>query len=1156
MLKYYEKYNNEYYKKIIRKRIINFVKEEIYTLENSYIDLTIDISQMMSEQQRIASLIIAIGLSKSLVMYGVNIRISVFGETDNIWLLCDKFENNNDNINKQLYRLRDALASKKRYQSFPTNALVKLNQNFKIKKLVGNYIQILISSLISPQVIDEMINWEDINVKRIIVFGLRTHFEENFLKSLKEDVDNLLNLNYRKDKESLSTNVSQKMFDPYDINKNNLKEGEKSFKILIEDLIIELLSSKESNDNILKRGIAIFKNKTHSERDEKGVFEGWIKDFHNYLQNEKGNKFFAQSKEVNFNKSSDIFEKLDNNNNFPSIEELNELSNKNYSENNFLEDMIKFEKGYFYSCLNNYFKDNFASGKIFCSSGGIISIRGLKKWISSGFVNTKIFERKGPNDSKKYIITFIFNISKYAYIINSTHVISTILIMLLGPSIIESNAKILIDIIINTNNGIKIIDYNSRSEDYQKSDKLYEIVNLIISDVSKSCNPGTCLFSAFKLLSERKEEEKIFLITDNFIADKYELELLHDLLGRLESSDIELITIGVGDYPFGLDKLYPKCCYTQSFTKLNECLLICFNDIINESSEKTIIPAMIILEELSDNEFQELSKYILAPPIDKILEESINSHDLYIYNMILKDDSMFRIGNVSTIVVDPDKDLYSNGIFKKLKTTSRILIVLLYYGESNKDSGIYDEIFNGDDDKEKGAGSVLKMKGLEYTIVYNYQDAINELTIDENGHFKYLETWIFCSDGSGDYPKGGKSIYDSDSKERRGFKRDVTKNDNEKELISFLEAIAEFNKKGGALLLFCDNEPFTFEANLLLSKYLKFDEINKEDANFKMGGNYVRKSGIDPNIYVRKDSGSKNASFASTNLLPLPGNKNTKRLSLRVGIEFFNEGITLSYAKTKDNSNNYEPFIPIAYLTDKKKEKVFILYYDPIIDPLKKYNRGPIVVHGGFTSAFYEFTNKGTGQLIISIACWLGRIEEVLYYTLEKEGYEFFVPKINKSITNELYKDWYKMKSIFSILILDVSQSMEDHYNSLIETTNKILKVQKDNEESEIVLIFFGKNAKEFKKSKNEFEVKIEDIYEINAGDTKYNEAFKLAKGSAERMIISKEFIFTRLLFFTDGDNYDTSEKKEENKVIIKEFKEMNFKLHFFGFEAKIIFQN
>ena len=49
-----------------------------------------------------------------------------------------------------------------------------------------------------------------------------------------------------------------------------------------------------------------------------------------------------------------------------------------------------------------------------------------------------------------------------------------------------------------------------------------------------------------------------------------------------------------------------------------------------------------------------------------------------------------------------------------------------------------------------------------------FKDAIDELTIDENGHCKYLETWIFCSDGSGEYPKGGKTIFYSDKKERGG----------------------------------------------------------------------------------------------------------------------------------------------------------------------------------------------------------------------------------------------------------------------------------------------------------------------------------------------------------------------------------------------------
>ena len=95
-----------------------------------------------------------------------------------------------------------------------------------------------------------------------------------------------------------------------------------------------------------------------------------------------------------------------------------------------------------------------------------------------------------------------------------------------------------------------------------------------------------------------------------------------------------------------------------------------------------------------------------------------------------------------------------------------------------------------------------------------------------------------------------------------------------------------------------------------------------------------------------------------------------------VGVEKFFEGKTLSYAKANDNSDNFEPFTPFAYLTDNKEDKAFILFYDPQIDPKKEFNRGPIVVHGGFTSAFYEFNEDGTGQFIKSIAIWLGRIEE------------------------------------------------------------------------------------------------------------------------------------------------------------------------------------
>ena len=51
----------------------------------------------------------------------------------------------------------------------------------------------------------------------------------------------------------------------------------------------------------------------------------------------------------------------------------------------------------------------------------------------------------------------------------------------------------------------------------------------------------------------------------------------------------------------------------------------------------------------------------------------------------------------------------------------------------------------------------------------------------------------------------------------------------------------------------------------------------------------------------------------------------TDRLSLRIGLNRFSEGITLSYAETFDNSENYTPFKPFAYLTDSKKKTFYFI---------------------------------------------------------------------------------------------------------------------------------------------------------------------------------------------------------------------------------------
>ena len=130
-----------------------------------------------------------------------------------------------------------------------------------------------------------------------------------------------------------------------------------------------------------------------------------------------------------------------------------------------------------------------------------------------------------------------------------------------------------------------------------------------------------------------------------------------------------------------------------------------------------------------------------------------------------------------------------------------------------------------------------------------------------------------------------------------------------------------------------------------------------------MTGNYNNTNAQERYIYEKGKQKSKNGFFTPEHFLEPPG-KAKERLSLRIGLNKFSEGITLSYAETSDGSENYTPFEPFAYLTNPEKKRPFILYYDPKIKE-KGFSRGPIVVHGGFTSAFYDFKEDGTGRFVI-----------------------------------------------------------------------------------------------------------------------------------------------------------------------------------------------
>jgi len=272
---------------------------------------------------------------------------------------------------------------------------------------------------------------------------------------------------------------------------------------------------------------------------------------------------------------------------------------------------------------------------------------------------------------------------------------------------------------------------------------------------------------------------------------------------------------------------------------------------------------------------------------------------------------------------------------------------------------------------------------------------------------------------------------------------------------------------------------------------------------------------------INNKNESKNGKFKLDIKLPPPG-KCKDRISLRPGLVKFSEGITLSYAERSDGINDYSPFTPFAYLTDTSKEKPFILYYDPKMKN-RRINQGPIVIHGGFTSAFYDFSFDGTGRLVTSIACWLIRYEERLYRQIQNDMKTKMVkniPAINiPYYTGEKFTKWIvSSPTLYSIIVLDVSGSMESYYQSLINMTNGIINNQMKNPSNKGTIIFFGNEARAMVYG-NYKTLTTNDIRIANVGGgTDFYRAFSEATKN-QYINYPGNFDDKRLLFLTDGES-------------------------------------
>ena len=132
-----------------------------------------------------------------------------------------------------------------------------------------------------------------------------------------------------------------------------------------------------------------------------------------------------------------------------------------------------------------------------------------------------------------------------------------------------------------------------------------------------------------------------------------------------------------------------------------------------------------------------------------------------------------------------------------------------------------------------------------------------------------------------------------------------------------------------------------------------------------------------------------------------------------------------------------------------------------------------------------------------------------------RNNIEKSIPLIKKPIMkNIIFNKWIKISNMYSILILDISGSMRKYYDSLINMTNNIIEKQKNNEENEGVIIFFGTKAKAIINGK----FRLLDRNEIVLSNPGIRTNFLAVFKEAEKFIYHKNnFKSKRILFLTDG---------------------------------------
>ena len=320
----------------------------------------------------------------------------------------------------------------------------------------------------------------------------------------------------------------------------------------------------------------------------------------------------------------------------------------------------------------------------------------------------------------------------------------------------------------------------------------------------------------------------------------------------------------------------------------------------------------------------------------------------------------------------------------------------------------------------------MEYLGVNIKTVLNYEEAIKELIKkDKNGKCNYYTVWVMFGPDINKLP---------DSSPCPGL------------VEQFIDCLLLYWKNGGSVVLFCDNEPLCFQANMFLEK-IKFKTEPKK-TKLRIEGNDIGTKIL--RGYKAKGNLSQNSSY-DTSIIKLPNG--TERIPFGRNVPNIYERETISHS----NSNNLEdikPFIPFSL---NSSGHICIMMY------CTQGKEGDIIIDCGYTKVFINMSNNdiSTWRYIQNLASFLSRPEVHMIYDDGETAKNYRPNGINFNIDYlNLYTwlkevDYYGTRELDVVYMIDNTGSMGSWINGVKDKCKEISDRLNENIKLKNYNIFF-----------------------------------------------------------------------------------------------------